>query len=233
MNPAKFVSYVRVSTQRQGVSGLGLDAQRNAVADYIRDRAGQLVEEFTEIESGKRNDRPQLAGALAACRKHKAILVIAKLDRLARNVAFVANLMESGAEFVAVDMPMANRLTVHILAAVAEHEREAISARTKAALATAKARGRHLGWSIRGRREEQARASRRGANSGRFRADVFAANVVPIVESIRASGIVTLSGIADALNARGVKTARGGAWHATTVRNVMLRHESATDSRQS
>lgn len=232
MSPAKFVSYVRVSTQRQGASGLGLGAQRKAVADYLRDQSGQLVDEFTEIESGKRNDRPQLAAALATCRRHKAVLVIAKLDRLARNVAFVANLMESSVEFVAVDMPMANRLTIHILAAVAEHEREAISARTRAALATAKARGRSLGWSIKSRREEQARASRRGADSGRSRANAFASNVVPIVESIKASGIGTLSGIANALNARGVNTARGGAWHATTVRNVMLRHKSAANSRQ-
>lgn len=223
MATAKFVSYVRVSTQRQGASGLGLDAQRKAVADFLGSQAGDLVDEFTEVESGKRNDRPQLAAALVACRRHKATLLIAKLDRLARNVAFVANLMESGVEFVAVDMPMANRLTVHILAAVAEHEREAISARTKAALAAAKARGRRLGWSIEGRRGEQAQASRRGADSGRFRADAFAANVVPIVESIRTSGISTLAGIADALNARGIKTARGGRWHPMTVRNVMQR----------
>ncbi len=223
MTQTKFVSYVRVSTQRQGASGLGLDAQRKAVADYLRSRAGELIDEFTEVESGKRNERPQLAAALSACKKHKAILVIAKLDRLARNVAFVANLMESGAEFVAVDMPMANRLTVHILAAVAEHERDAISARTKAALAAAKARGRRLGWAIKGRHEEQAQASRRGADSGRSRADIFAANVVPIVESIRASGISTLTGIACALNARGIKTARGGAWHPMTVRNILQR----------
>lgn len=226
MAPAKFVSYVRVSTQRQGASGLGLDAQRKAVADYLNGRAGELVEEFTEVESGRRNDRPQLAAALVACRKHRATLLIAKLDRLARNVAFVANLMESGVEFVAVDMPMANRLTVHILAAVAEHERDAISARTKAALAAAKARGRHLGWSIEERREEQLKASRRGADSGRSRADAFAANVAPVVESIRASGISTLAGIADALNARGVRTARGGMWHPTTVRNVVRRSGS-------
>lgn len=228
MTMMKFVSYVRVSTQRQGTSGLGLDAQRKAVADYLGGSAGGLVEEFTEIESGRRNDRPQLAAALAACRKHRATLLIAKLDRLARNVAFVANLMESGVEFVAVDMPMANRLTVHILAAVAEHEREMISARTKAALAAAKARGRRLGWSIEERREEQRQASRRGADSGRSRADAFAANVVPVVESIRASGIATLAGIADAMNARGIKTARGGTWYPTTVKNVIRRAGTET-----
>lgn len=231
MTQPKFVSYVRVSTQRQGASGLGLEAQRKAVADYLRDRAGELVGEFTEVESGKRNDRPQLAAALASCKRHKAVLVIAKLDRLARNVAFVANLMESGAEFVAVDMPMANRLTVHILAAVAEHEREMISARTMAALAASKARGRRLGWSIEGRQQEQRRAALKGAGAGRARADAFAANIGPVVASMRAAGVTTLAGIAEALNARGIRTARGGAWYATTVRNLVLRLEPTIELR--
>ena len=143
----KFVAYYRVSTDRQGKSGLGLDAQREAVTSYLNGGSWQLVQELVEVESGKRADRPQLAAALAACRKHKAKLVIAKLDRLSRNLAFVATLMESGVEFVAVDNPHANRLTVHILAAVAEHERVMISERTKAALAAAKASGRN--WAIR------------------------------------------------------------------------------------
>ncbi len=138
-----FVAYYRVSTDRQGQSGLGLNAQRAAVAGFVSAR--ELVAEFTEVESGKRNDRPQLAMALNLCRRRRAMLVIAKLDRLARNGAFIANLMESGGEFTAVDMPSANKLTLHILAAVAEHEREMISARTKAALAAAKVRGVTLG----------------------------------------------------------------------------------------
>ena len=141
----KFVAYYRVSTDRQGKSGLGLDAQREAVTSYLNGGSWQLVQELVEVESGKRADRPQLAAALAACRKHKAKLVIAKLDRLSRNLAFIATLMDSGVEFVAVDNPHANRLTVHILAAVAEHERVMISERTKAALAAAKARGTQLG----------------------------------------------------------------------------------------
>jgi len=141
----KWVSYLRVSTDKQGASGLGLEAQRKAVADYLNGGKWSLAQEFIEIESGKRSDRPQLAAALAACKKLKAKLVVAKLDRLARNVAFTAKLMESGVEFVAADMPFANKLTIHILAAVAEHEREAISDRTKAALAAAKARGVKLG----------------------------------------------------------------------------------------
>jgi len=139
-----FVAYYRVSTARQGQSGLGLDAQRSAVAGYVTGR-GELVEEFTEFESGRKNDRPQLIAALDLCRRRRAVLVIAKLDRLARNVACVARLMESGAEFVAVDNPHATKLLVHLLAAFAEHERDQISVRTAAALAAAKARDVHLG----------------------------------------------------------------------------------------
>ena len=141
----KFVAYFRVSTDRQGKSGLGLDAQRDTVLSYMNGGRWSLVAEFTEIESGKRNDRPELEKALAACKKQKAKLVIAKLDRLSRNLAFIATLMDSGVEFIAVDNPHANKLTVHILAAVAQHEREIISARTSAALKAAKARGRRLG----------------------------------------------------------------------------------------
>src|SRR3954449_13619746 len=145
MADGRFVAYYRVSTDRRGRSGLGLDAQRAAVTEYLNGGNWQLVAEFTEVESGRKNDRPELAKALAACRRIGATLVIAKLDGLARNVAFVSNLMEAGVEFTAVDFPTANRLTIHILAAVAEHEREMISARTKAALAAAKARGTRLG----------------------------------------------------------------------------------------
>ena len=137
----KFVAYYRVSTQRQGRSGLGLEAQQTLVRDFLNGGDWRLVAEVTEVEIGKRNDRPKLAEALKLCRLHGAVLVIAKLDRLARNVAFISNLMESGVEFHAVDFPHANRLTVHILAAVAEHEAKMISERTKAALAAANRRG--------------------------------------------------------------------------------------------
>src|SRR5215813_5134904 len=141
MAQGKFVAYYRVSTQRQGRSGLGLEAQRRAVEEFLNGGHSKLVEAFTEVESGKRGvDRPVLDQALASCRVHKATLVIAKLDRLARNVEFTAKLMNSDVEFVAVDFPQANRLTIHIMAAVAEHEREIISQRTKAALQAAKRR---------------------------------------------------------------------------------------------
>jgi len=137
----KFIAYFRASTERQGQSGLGLEAQQKAVVDWLNGGGSELIESFIEVESGKHAHRPELAKALAQCRRRKAKLVIAKLDRLSRNVAFIASLMDSGVEFVAVDNPSANKLTIHILAAVAEDERERISARTNAALAAAKARG--------------------------------------------------------------------------------------------
>src|SRR5437016_13166879 len=169
MNRTKYIAYYRVSTARQGRSGLGLEAQRQAVQTHLRGE--KPIREFTEVESGRRSDRPKLAEALAACRVHKAALVIAKLDRLARNVAFVSNLMDAGVEFEAVDFPQANRLTIHILAAVAEHEARMISERTRAALAAAKERGRLLGG-FRGRAGsctdlEKARAARAAKASER------------------------------------------------------------------
>lgn len=218
MATGKFVAYYRVSTDRQGKSGLGLEAQRAAVLGYLNGGAWELVEEFTEVESGKKNDRPQLAAALAAAKKAKATLIIAKLDRLARNVAFVANVMESGVEFVAVDNPHANKLTVHILAAVAEHEREMISARTKAALEAAKARGAVLGNRT---NLEEARA--KAEEKRRAKADQGAANVLPIIRQIQAAGMITLRDIAGALNARGIPTARGGQWEAKAVKRVLDR----------
>src|SRR5262245_20110396 len=140
-----FVAYYRVSTDRQGRSGLGLDAQQQAVQAYLNGGDWSLIAELTEVETGKKSDRPELAKALALCRKHKAKLVIAKRDRLSRNLAFITTMMDSGVEFVAVDNPHANKLTLHILAAVAEHEREMIAERTKAALQAARQRGRVLG----------------------------------------------------------------------------------------
>lgn len=141
----QIISYLRVSTARQGASGLGLEAQRATVAAHVAAGGHTLVAEYVEVESGRKADRPQLAAALSACKLHRATLVIAKLDRLARNVAFIANLMDGGVDFLACDMPHANRLTLHLLAAIAEHEREMISQCTKAALQAAKARGKRLG----------------------------------------------------------------------------------------
>jgi DNA invertase Pin-like site-specific DNA recombinase len=227
MTTGKFVSYLRVSTDRQGKSGLGLEAQRKAVEDFLNGGNWQLLREHVEIESGKRSDRPQLLAALAHAKATGATVVIAKLDRLARNVAFISNLMESGVEFVAADMPMANRLTVHVLAAVAEHEREMISQRTKAALGAAKARGKRLGNPNGARALRAAGAGQTGWTAGaignRAAANKFAAQLAPVIEAIRADGIASLEGIAAELNARGILTARGGRWYATTVRNLLAR----------
>jgi DNA invertase Pin-like site-specific DNA recombinase len=221
MANGKFVSYLRVSTARQGASGLGLEAQRAAVTVYLKGGNWKLVQEVMEVESGKRNDRPALADALRLCRKHRATLLIAKLDRLARNVAFISNLMESGVEFVAVDMPQANRFVVHILAAVAEQEAEAISKRTKAALVAAKARGTQLG----GRRVSRERWVAIGLEARLARtakAEKWAANLLPAMRSVQASGAISLRQIAAGLNERNINTPRGGEWSAVQVQRALI-----------
>lgn len=215
-----FVGYFRVSTDRQGRSGLGLEAQREAVTSFIAGR-GAMLAEFTEIESGRKNDRPALSDALALCRQQKATLLIARLDRLARSVAFISNLMDSGVDFVAVDMPEANRLTMHILAAVAEHEREAISIRTKAALQAAKARGVKLG------NPRAADAVPLAQQAIQANANRFAETVSPLIEKLRQQDM-SYAAIAAELNDRNIPTARGRSWYAATVRNALQRIASAT-----
>ena len=222
---AHFVAYYRVSTDKQGRSGLGLEAQRAAVEAHVSGSRGTVAAEFVEVESGRKRDRPQLAAALAVTRAHRAVLVIAKLDRLARNVHFVSGLMESGVEFVAADMPTVNRLTVHILAAVAEEEARMISARTKAALAAAKARGVRLGNpNLLAGSPEQARAAN-AVKTGRARARV--ADVLPFIEQARRAGATTLQQLADALAARGVPTpsGRGRRWHPVQVARIIERYQ--------
>lgn len=218
MAEGRFVAYYRVSTQGQGRSGLGLEAQRKAVRDYLDGGHWSLIGEFTEVESGKRSDRPKLAEAMRTAKRQKATLVIAKLDRLARSVAFISEVMEGDVEFVAVDMPLANRLTVHILAAVAEHEREMISQRTKSALAAAKARGTLLGNRTNlGLAQRNSRIIRSKASAQ------FVDNAIPLIKQIRATGLTTLRDVATALNARGVRTPRGGEWQPTQVKRVLER----------
>jgi DNA invertase Pin-like site-specific DNA recombinase len=212
-----FVAYYRVSTDQQGKSGLGLEAQRAAVEHYLNGGNWKLVGEFTEIESGKNGDRPQLAAALAACKKRKARLIIAKLDRLSRNLAFIANLLEAGTDFVAADNPHANKSMVQMMAVFAEMERDAISKRTREALAAAKARGVKLG------NPRLSEASAKANAAAQEAAERFAANVVPIIKQIQASGVTGFRGVARALTARGVKTARGGQWTARAVINVLER----------
>ena len=221
MATGRYIAYYRVSTKRQGRSGLGLEAQKNAVADYLNGGRWTLVDEVTEIESGKRSDRPALAKALALCRLHGAKLVVAKMDRLSRNVHFLSGLMESKVEFVAADMPQANNLTVHILAAVAQAEAEAISARTKAALAAAKRRGVKLG----GDRGNIADLYRKGARASAVsRAREMrerAADLMPVIDEIKAKGAASLREIAARLNARGIPAARGGEWSAVQVQRIL------------
>jgi DNA invertase Pin-like site-specific DNA recombinase len=222
MANGKFVAYYRVSTAKQGASGLGLEAQQEAVRSYLNGGRWKMVDEVTEVESGKRNDRPALARALSLCRIHKATLIIAKLDRLARNVNFISNLMESGVEFTAVDFPQANRLTVHILAAVAEHEAAMISARTKAALQAAKARGVALGTpnhALIAQHAEKGTQASAAARSAAAR--TRAADILPVIHSVQADGVTTLAGIAETLNGRGIPAPRGGSWSPVQVSRLL------------
>lgn len=214
-----FISYQRVSTQRQGQSGLGIEAQRAAVEVYIRQTGGTLLHEFVEIESGSCKTRLKLVQSIALCRKHKATLVIAKLDRLARNVAFVSSLMESGIEFVAVDAPYANRLMIHILAAFAEHESTLISERTKAALAAVKAQGKQLGLN-----------GHRLALVNRASAMKFAETMRGPAEDGLAGGANTLAEIASVMNSDGLRTRQGCKWSASGVHRLLHRLEMRPES---
>jgi DNA invertase Pin-like site-specific DNA recombinase len=224
--PPRFVAYYRVSTQQQGRSGLGLGAQKEAVAKHIASGSGRLVETFEEVESGKNNARPALAAALAACRTQRATLIIAKLDRLARNSVFLLSIVEGSGEggVVFCDLPQvppgpSGKFVVAIMAAVAELEAGLISARTKAALAEAKKRGVMLGNPrLRaGTRDQCIRA----AAAKKRQASERAADVLPYIVAAKRAGCTSLQQLADALNARGIPSARGGAWHAATVWRVM------------
>lgn len=212
-----FISYLRVSTQRQGQSGLGLEAQRQAVGDYVRSVGGEIVEEFVEVESGSIRDRPILLQSIALCKKQRAVLVLARLDRLARNVAFVSALMETGIEFVAVDAPFANKLLIHILSAFSEHERTLISERTKAALAAAKARGVRLGAN--------------GAELARKHkalAQQFAEEMRPAVNEAFAKGARTLAEVALSLNSAGWRTREGSFHSPGSVHRILKRLDVTT-----
>ena len=220
----RFVAYERVSTKRQGASGLGLEAQRSAIDGFARDRSARILARFTEVESGRRIDRPELRKALDLARLTGATLVIAKLDRLSRNAAFLLTLRDAGVRFLACDMPEANDLTVGIMALVAQQEREAISRRTKEALAAAKARGVKLGNPYGAAALK--RAGKGGAPLRRAvaaNADAFAADLAPVVQDLQTAGHTSLRALAAELNARGMRTRRGGCWHVSTVRNLLAR----------
>ncbi|RSV14625.1 recombinase family protein [Sphingomonas molluscorum] len=218
------VNYLRVSTERQGRSGLGLDAQRATIEAFCATRGCQPLAEYIEVESGKRDDRPELARALHHAKVTGATVVIAKLDRLSRNAAFLMTLRDSGTKFVAADLADANNLTIGIMALIAQQEREATSQRTREALQAAKARGQRLG-------NPNGSAALRRAQRGNTaalatitsRADAHALDLAPVIADIREGGTTSLSGIAKALNDRAIRTPRGGQWHATSVRNLLAR----------
>jgi len=217
-----FIAYLRVSTDKQGRSGLGLEAQQAAIDAFLRPGDRLLEPPHIEVESGKNADRPKLREALERCRKTGATLLIARLDRLARNVRFISTLMEQGVPFLACDMPTATPFMLHIYAAVAEEEARAISRRTKAALAAAKARGVKLGGD-RGYRPATAPDGRLGAEASKRQADQAATALAPILDALRAAGASSLHQLAAGLQARGVATPRGGVWTATAVRRALAR----------
>jgi DNA invertase Pin-like site-specific DNA recombinase len=220
---AQIISYIRVSTVQQGRSGLGIEAQREAISRFAEAEGLSISAEYVEVETGKGADaldrRPQLAAALARARKAKCRIVVAKLDRLSRDVAFISGLMAQKVPFVVTELGAdADPFMLHIYAALAEKERALISERTRAALARKKAQG-----GILGNRTNLPQAQAKGVDVVRASADAFAVNVLPVVEQIRRSGVTNPRAIAAALNARGVRTARGGQWHDSTVRNLLAR----------
>lgn len=211
-----FVAYLRVSTNKQGASGLGLEAQRSAVETYAASVSARLIATFTEIESGSVRERPELKRALELCRKEKAILLIARLDRLSRSLVFIAQLLEANVEIRAADVPSANRMMIQMLAVFAEHERQMIRDRTKSALAAAKARGVQLGQN-----------GRVLALQNRQAAGEFAPSMIAPIESARRSGARTYTQIAAWLNEAKIPSREGGRWHAASVSRVLSRLEAA------
>jgi DNA invertase Pin-like site-specific DNA recombinase len=214
----RFVSYLRVSTRTQKESGLGLAAQRAAVDSYLASINGVEVESFEEAESGRNPNRPRLSAALDLCQRAKAALVIAKLDRLSRNVSFISQLMEAGVEFVAADMPSANRLTIHIVSAMAEYERDLISHRVKAALAAAIARGTRVG------NPNVLAVQAKAVEAAQQRADAFALRMAPVLTEIEGDGFLSLPQLGRILERRGYRTAQGKTtWNPSTVRSLQQR----------
>ncbi len=209
----KAIAYYRVSTERQGQSGLGLEAQKSAVKDFATANNYLLSGEFVEIESGKKNIRPVLQRALVACKSENAMLLIAKLDRLGRNVVFISKLMESGIDFKAVDNPHAGKLIVHIMAAFAEHERDQISERTTAALKAAKTKGVELGYNGRYVLSKE----------NKMRAQAFALKMKPQIEELQEKGITTIRALTDELNRMKIPAYRSNKWHPSTVHQIIKR----------
>lgn len=217
------VAYYRVSTQRQGRSGLGIEAQRAAVERFADGEGITILSEYVEVESGKGSDaldrRPQLAAALAVAKARRCPVLVAKLDRLSRDVAFIAGLMAQRVPFVVAELGAdADPFMLHLYAALAEKERRLIGERTRAALAARKAQGACLG-----NRSNLCKAAALGREVQVSEADRFAANILPLIRAIQGSGATSLNAITDALNNRGIRSARGGKWHVSAVQNVLAR----------
>jgi DNA invertase Pin-like site-specific DNA recombinase len=215
----KFIGYYRVSTDRQGLDGNGITSQREIVRRFIEGQSGVLEREFSEVESGRKTDedRPQLAAALDYAKRNKATVIIAKLDRLARNAEFLLRLQNSGVDFVCCDCPNADKFTVGILALVAQRERELISERTRLGLAAAKSKGVKLGT------PKPQKAVMAMVTANKTAKVEFTARVLPLIREIQSAGVETLQGIADCLNRRGISTRTGKTWHPATVRNILQR----------
>ncbi|MGC3960487.1 MAG: recombinase family protein [Verrucomicrobiota bacterium] len=211
----RFVAYHRVSLEKQGLNGLGIEAQRQAVTRYLATLDCELIATFDEVESGANNKRPQLAAAIQLAKAKKAILVIAKLDRLSRNAAFLLQLQDSGVDFVACDMPNADKLSIGIIALLAQRERQLISERTKAGLAVAKQRGTKLG------NPNASKAWNKAVSAIKERKREFAAAALKSIREIQSTGVDNLTRIADCMDKRGEKTARNGKWTATAVKRVL------------
>lgn len=226
----KAVAYYRVSTAAQGRSGLGLEAQRRAVTDLCAARGLSLLAEYTEVESGKRADRPQLQSALTRAKLTGATLVIAKLDRLSRNASFTLSLRDAGVDFICADQPDVDRVTIGILAVINENERERISERTRAALQAAKVRGTRLGNPNGAAPLHRAAKGNAAALEARREAIAKrAADFAPVVAEIRATGATSLREIADGLNERHIEAPRGGAWHAASVKRLLAQLQTARE----
>ncbi|ACH40476.1 MAG: hypothetical protein ACD_55C00094G0004 [uncultured bacterium] len=217
----KWISYARVSSKKQGKSGLGLEAQQKMISDFIAANGGELVESFVEVESGKVDDRPELAKAIRKAQLVGGRVLVGKLDRLSRDLHFITQLQKTKIDFAVCDLPGCDSFTIHIYGALAQREREMISARTKAGLAAAKARGVKLGTDNLHHADMDA-ARAKGSESVKLMADDFASRVKPMISALRAQG-ATLREIAGQMEAAGVKTARGGKWTATAVKNVLAR----------
>lgn len=225
MAEGKFIAYYRVSTNKQGINGLGIDAQRETVNNFLNGGNWKVIDEFTEVESGQKANRPELTKAIKTCNLKGAKLVVAKLDRLSRDLHFITSLQKANIKFVVAEMPEMNELTIHLMAAMAQHERQMISQRTKQALAQARKRGIVLGNPClrMGKQIEGSGDTSKARKARKYLADNYAYQMKDIVFGLMTDGISSLNGIANELNRQDYKTRFGKAWTATAVKRLVER----------